>query len=620
MQSESNHIDNFFRRKEAASVPDDSNISAHWKQMQEMMNIHPVSKAAKTISYKLFLKYAAIILLVAGGILFILQNNKTKKSIAIKPSNEKINPSSSDTDRHTNTSLLPAQEISPEAKSVEGVKQTPEKNNREDEVPGNKKPGSVSEKLLSPDNKSLVVIKDEIKHDNAGVFKKFYADIKKEPEYFKISTLRDTTVVCKEGTTVFIPANAFQTMSGESISSPVTLAIKEFYSIADIISNNLTTSSNGKQLITGGMLNILAVANNQPLQIKQGSFIDLKMPTRVFNAQMQLFTGVENSISFTTVSEEKPTLKGIVNTVTKTLRIDTVRKESKSTSTFDFFNQGINWIPAGQQQFFIDDQKKEVTLFDVQDNSRVVYRKNKSIARYLIPYDCPWTTEEIQKTLTERYSKWYDEIKVRRAWKPWSKKRRVNEPIDWTSWRIDEYFVGDSVIMPLRIAMRRKLISREDSIRYEMEFKKKFDDAVKRNDAYNDFVLQKRSYDFRITGLGWINCDRFLNYPAARLSEFYVKTPEGYEGTYFASMLLFENSRSAMAGSWDLNGRISFPKIPLGEEVSLICLGAKEGKMYASVQQFFVERDPKIILKLEEVTPGQFKGKLSRFGSVQNAN
>ena len=223
----------------------------------------------------------------------------------------------------------------------------------------------------------------------------------------------------------------------------------------------------------------------------------------------------------------------------------------------------------------------------------------------------------MEALLKQKHGKWYDEIRVKRARKPWSKKRRVTYPTDWIN---DGYFVGDSLVIPLRIAMRRKLITREDSLRYEMEFKKKFDDAVKRNDAYSDFMMKKNSYDFRITGLGWINCDRFLNYPPGRLSEFYVKTPEGYEGIYFASMLLFENDRSAMAGTWDLNGRISFPKIPLGETVSLVCLGAKDGKMYASVQHLFVERDPNIILKLEEVTPEQFKEKLQRFGNVQGIN
>jgi len=618
MQSESNHIDNFFRRKEAVSVADKSNVDTHWKQMQEMLRLQPARKTSKTINYKTFLQWAAIVLLIAAGLFLVFQNNKDNKNIAIKPSNEKNNlPSLTITDRHVSDSLTPIPTNRNEIKLVTGINQEEKKTIRKKEISNELKVEPPHEKFLPPDNKSLAVAKEEIKHDDAGVFKKFNADISKQAERFIINPSSDTTLTCKEGTTVFIPANTFQTLGGRTVSGPVTISVKEFYSVADIISNNLATTSNGKQLITGGMLNISAIANDQPLQIKQDAFIDLKMPTRVFNSDMQMFIGVENAVTFTSVNEKMSILKGIVDTVTKTMQIDTLSKESSSIDRTDFFNQGINWIPAGQRQFFIDDKKKEITLFDVQDNSRVVYRGNRSIAKYLIPHDCPLTVDEMETILISKYGKWYDNIKVRRAWKPLSKKNRVTYPTDWV---YDEYFVGDSLVIPLKYAMRRKMITREDSLRYEMEFKKKYEDAVKRGNAYNDFVLKKNAYDFRITGLGWINCDRFLNYPPGRLSEFYVKTPEGYEGSYFASMLLFENNRSAMAGSWDFSGRISFPKIPLGEVVSLVCLGAKDGKMYAAVQQFSVERDPKIVLKLEEITPEEFKEKLSRFGNVQGIN
>ena len=617
MQSESNHIDNFFRRKEAVTVADKSNMDAHWKQMQEMLGLQPASKTPKTINYKIFLRYAAIILFVAAGLFLVFQNNKDNKSITTKPSDEKSSLSSSDTGRNTNASWLPGQAITTEDKLVTRIKQKPEKNIGKDEISKDIKVEPVSEKLLPPDNKSLALVKDEIKHDNAGVFKKFNADISKQAEYFIINTSFDTTLTCKEGTTVFIPANTFQTSGAGAVSGPVTIMVKEFYSIADIISNNLATTSNDKQLITGGMLNIAAIANDKPLQIKQGAFIDLKMPTRVFNSDMQLFTGVENAVTFTSVKEEKPIVTGRVNLEDKTIQLDTVASENSSTFTGNFFNQGINWIPAGQQQFFINDKNKYITLFDLQDNSRVVYRGNKSIAKYLIPFDCPLSIQEMEAHLREKYGWRYDNIKVRRAWKPLSKKRRITYNTDWV---YDEYFVGDSVTIPLSLAMRRKMITREDSLRYEMEFKKKYEEAVKRGNAYSDFVLRKNAYDFRITGLGWINCDRFLNYPPGRLSEFYVNTPEGYQGIYFASILIFEKNRSAMGGYWNTNGRISFSKLPLGEKVNLVCLGAKDGKMYAAVQQFSVERDPKITLKLEEITPEEFKEKLSRFGNVQGIN
>ena len=112
MQSESNHIDNFFRRKEAVSIADKSNVDAHWKQMQEMLRLQPAPKTSKTINYKIFLQCAAIVLLVASGLFLVFQNNKDNKSITIKPSNEKNSlPSSTIADeRHVNDSLTPTKE------------------------------------------------------------------------------------------------------------------------------------------------------------------------------------------------------------------------------------------------------------------------------------------------------------------------------------------------------------------------------------------------------------------------------------------------------------------------------------------------------------------------------
>src|SRR6187402_120633 len=336
MQSESNHIDNFFRRKEAVSVADKSNMDAHWKQMQEMLRLQPAPKTSKTINYKTFLPYAAVVLLpVAVGLFLVFQNNNDNKSITIKPSDEKNSlPSLTITDRRVSDSLTPIPVITKVNKPVAEKNQRTEKTIRKVEP--------SYEKLLPPENKSFVVMKKEIKHDNAGIFKKFYADISKQAEHFIINPSSDTTLICKEGTTVFLPANTFQTLKGGAVSGPVTIAVKEFYSVADIISNNLATTSNGKQLITGGMLNVSAIASDQPLQIKQGAFIDLKMPTRVFSSDMQLFTGVENAVTLTSVNEEKPILKGVVDTATKTIRIDTVSKKSSSIDRTDFFNQGIN--------------------------------------------------------------------------------------------------------------------------------------------------------------------------------------------------------------------------------------------------------------------------------------
>ena len=135
MQSESNHIDNFFRRKEAVSVADKSNVDAHWKQMQEMLRLQPAPRISKTINYKIFLQYAAITLLVAAGLFLVFQNNKDNKSLTIKPSNEKNNlPSLTITDRHVSDSLTPIPTNRNEIKLVTGINQEEKKTIRKKEI------------------------------------------------------------------------------------------------------------------------------------------------------------------------------------------------------------------------------------------------------------------------------------------------------------------------------------------------------------------------------------------------------------------------------------------------------------------------------------------------------
>jgi|KBSSwiS6_1023812.scaffolds.fasta_scaffold01452_3 hypothetical protein len=602
MPSESNHIDNFFRRKETAAPADKARMELHWRQMQELLNVQPSSKPAVIINYRTILKCAAIILLIASIIFLIGRNTKEINNIAIKPSVKTSGDQSAKTSIAANSDTIIRTPVNA-VKNQDLVQQK----SIPDKKPGETKdqqsktvlhPAEFPEEKLSINNPSLPIEKEEEQAKNLIALNKFFGLLKKEPQNFNIHTSKDTTIVCDEGTSLVIPSGAFQTLSGQPIEGVVTISIKEFYSIADIISNNLTTTSDGKPLITGGMLNISAEYNKQKVQLRKGSSLDVKMPTRIFNPEMQLFTAKETNIN---------------------------QKDYISAANADrsvIANSGLNWLPAGQQQLFFNEKKRMITMLDLQDNHNLtLFRMNKRIVHYVIPYDCPLTTTQMKQELEKRYSNQYDVIRVRRAWKPLSKKRRGTTYSNW----YDDYgsrtvqYVGDSVRMPLSVAMRRKLITREDSLRYEAQFLKEYEEALKKRQAYNEFILIKDAYSFTITELGWINCDRFFKYSPDRVSEFYVKTPPGFEESYFASMLIFENNNSALMGSWS-RGQVNFSKLPIGNRVNVICLAAKEGKMYSTVQQYTIDRNPDLTLKLEEITPEQFKEKLGRFGNVQRAN
>lgn len=89
----------------------------------------------------------------------------------------------------------------------------------------------------------------------------------------------------KQGTEIKIPANAFDVPEGSTIEVQVT----EVFRPSDMILQSLTTTSNGKQLVTGGMIKVDAWVNGQPANLRQGKSLEVRVPSSNPNPRMQLF-------------------------------------------------------------------------------------------------------------------------------------------------------------------------------------------------------------------------------------------------------------------------------------------------------------------------------------------
>ena len=70
----------------------------------------------------------------------------------------------------------------------------------------------------------------------------------KESQYFLVNPMRDTTLYGKEGTEIHIPPTALTSRK------LVSIKLKEFYSLADLMINDLSTVSNGEMIQTGGSI------------------------------------------------------------------------------------------------------------------------------------------------------------------------------------------------------------------------------------------------------------------------------------------------------------------------------------------------------------------------------
>jgi hypothetical protein len=618
MPSDNNHIDNFLRQKAGEASVDASMVETGWNEMQTLLrqaSLPPAAETAGSIGIKKILSYAAGILVIAVAALIILPGKKrTKSKKPVTTANTaKPLPATTNISGTTQKAVL----VPLFVKKSAGKSKVPVATGQQKLKPEVQKNERLTT-MNNLDNVNEIFIDSAIspvKPDPKTIYNNFYNELKKPAQVFMINNRYDTAIACKEGSRLFIPAGSFQLTGGGTITSDVKLSIQEFYSFADIISNKLGTTSNGMPLETGGMLSINATAIDQEIRIRPGASLQLKMPARSFTPEMQLFTGQPGWTIMDTIKRSLPKVFDMQVVGRDTARVKFVAQPEETKAKLTFYD-GINWMPQGQQQYFYDEKKKNITIINITDNPyAVVQYKNKTklMGKFKLPYNSPLGTEEMKSELEKKYGRWYDKIKVKREWKPLWRKNRSKE-IRSSDW-FDSQLVGDSVTLSLSLARRLKLITTEDSIAYEAAFLKQLEDARRKKKAYEEFLQKKEQYDFHISNLGWINADRFLDYPKSRLTTYEMNPGPGFEGSYFQAILIFEKENAAMFGYMQ-NGLIRFENLPVGHRVSVVCTGVKEGKMYCSVQTVEIEKFKTPLLKFEETSPEHFRSKLSQFGQV----
>ncbi|BDS13595.1 OmpA family protein [Aureispira anguillae] len=117
---------------------------------------------------------------------------------------------------------------------------------------------------------------------NSRILRKLRAEV---PSYTLEQPAVERYLTTKQGTKLYIPKDAFDVPKGTA----VVLKIREAYKKSDMILNGLSTTSNGKRLVTGGMVKIEASANGQPVRLKEGKTLAVNVPSKKPNGRMKLF-------------------------------------------------------------------------------------------------------------------------------------------------------------------------------------------------------------------------------------------------------------------------------------------------------------------------------------------
>lgn len=426
----------------------------------------------------------------------------------------------------------------------------------------------------------------------ADVFKHF----KKRPQVFLIKSNRDTTIVFKEGTLIQIKANSIiSEQSGDLKSAVVKLEVEEHYKISDMIFANLTTTSGGKILETGGMLHISASANNEKCTIKPSCNIKIGFPNSGKKDDMELFYGdVTNDIIDWKLANKPDDVK-----IDDELMIMD-SPETESNSEVFFIVEDMPEFPGGDQAMrrFL----KENAVYPSSMLGKEV--EGKVTVTFVVDSEGNTTNIRVVNGLDETLDK--AAVYVVSNFPKWKPGRQRGKPVD-VSYTIPVVFSAKKgELTKIEIDKAKELEEKLKSFRYDNESAKylwnsdkfrRFEEKI-RNENYNETsVFDVNRYLFSTTQLGWLNCDRFLK-ENRKLTDLFILN-ENSDNTIVN--VIFHRFKSLVPGNIE-SEKVIFRSIPEGEMVTIVAIKADESKILFSVTETVVTEKKEVTLDFRQVT------------------
>jgi len=133
---------------------------------------------------------------------------------------------------------------------------------------------------------NIFLRKEEI--DYGPGIEELLSKLKPEPQEFEIDPRKDTILYGQEGSILIIPANTFKVSRK---TSQIRIELNEALDYSDMLLQNLTTTSKGKILESGGMVNISAWQGKRKLSFVRNRNIELLIPKRDSLQNPEIFKG-----------------------------------------------------------------------------------------------------------------------------------------------------------------------------------------------------------------------------------------------------------------------------------------------------------------------------------------
>lgn len=572
--NEQPNMDKRLRQLENQSIPDMSRQDEHWQGMKQLLQTGALP-AAKPVAGKTFWYWVAAAASVSAVVIYLVvrPGEKKKAEPVTATVKEQVIPQEPASYSNDTVSMITA--VSDNETTVLQKKPRAKNTGSGFTLKAKTPDGAASVPDARLADEPTVATKTTLQDPKASLAA-FFAQLEKPVQEFVIDNRKDTLIWGNEGSALLISANAFNT------KEKVKITVREFYSYQDIITHKLSTTSDGDQLETGGMLHISASINGREVNVAPYKSIRWFLPdTSARIADMQLFTGMTGN-------------SGILY------------RRSPEADTLDYAaNSPINWKASnnGFDRNYVSLWVKVVDLRDLP--FRTSSNKNYKGYFYINRYS-DYSKSQLRNMLQKKYPH-YDKIII--AGK--RKKKEVSSPLielRQVDWSIPQYSIGDTTwLQPTDIKAYNLEIL--DTLTYTWN-----SSAGTISPTLNSQLKKVAGkYSVDISSLGWISCDKFYRSKEPKVQ--YVVNLDDKAANYH-SFIVFDRIKSIMTG-YESGNRVVFPNIPVGEKVKVISVGIKDGKTVAAMTATETSAAPLSGLRFEQTSPAAFR---EQAGTLDNKN
>lgn len=447
------------------------------------------------------------------------------------------------------------------------------------------------------------------------------------PKSFEINPSEESILKGDKGTAIYIPADAFQFEDGTLPTEKINIELKECYTLTDMISENLQTTSMGFMLETAGMIYINATSDGKQLSIKKDKAVVVGFPKSNNQDTMDLFYQQQMPDSTTTwipdylmyqydqsESPQNTTYEQPSNGGGDFSAIDSLPSDSTSypikypiemtddvyyyqlscdayTATFVYIQPiGYN----GSVLDYIRDPSNNDTAIAREfgvNNWTVIFNvnidKNGKFTNFRVDNE-EWSAYSEKLIYTDRAIKLAEEY-FRRFPPLDIKNYKEGVKHDW------DYGIG---------------LSSHRDINWD-RFREKF------REKYSDFKnravekIDKGALDyymFSVTKMGWINCDRFLDVTEEEKVDFIVKTEKPNDTKI---QIVFDGIRGLMNGNLE-GGQIVFNNVPANKKIKVIGISYSNGKPTMGIAETTIGKNSFELTGFKEFSLDQLEIELNK--------